>query len=122
MFPPKQMRKEIFISFSLACLLLAACQKKHAAPPKAASDFSGPEFRGEGVYTRTCSQCHYAYKPYDLHGPGLAGLFNKDNLPSGAPATDDVVRGLVRNGHSKMQPARLSDKELDELIAYLHTL
>jgi len=116
------MRKTILISLSVACLLLAACQKKQQYPPKAASDFSGPEFRGEEVYTQTCSQCHYAYKTNDLHGPGLAGMFNKDNLPSGAPATDDVVKGLVRNGHAKMQPAHLRDKEMDELIAYLHTL
>ena len=53
----------------------------------------------------------------------LRGLFNRDKLPSGAPATDSEVERVVINGKGFM-PAfagRFTQDQMSALLAYLHT-
>ena len=57
-------------------------------------------------------------------GPGLEGLFRKPYLPSGTAANDARVTAVILRGRD-MMPAMgntLSDQELQDLMAYLHTL
>ena len=71
-----------------------------------------------------CSSCHYANTEKGLNGPGLEGLFRKPYLPSGGAAKDDRVREVILRGRS-MMPAlgnTLSDQQMEDLMAYLHTL
>ena len=59
-----------------------------------------------------------------LHGPSLLGVFKKAALPSGAPANDERVTATVTHGRN-MMPAlgnTLDGQDLDDLLAYLHTL
>jgi mono/diheme cytochrome c family protein len=54
--------------------------------------------------------------------PKLEGLFQSKTLPSGAPATDEQVRKTIIQGIGTM-PAfdqRLSDKDVDDLVIFLH--
>jgi mono/diheme cytochrome c family protein len=54
----------------------------------------------------------------------LKGLFKKQYMSSGIPANDERVKELIRFGRSKM-PAYgqiLTQQQLDDLMAYLHTL
>jgi len=55
----------------------------------------------------------------------LQGIFKKPYLPTiGMPANDDRVSDVVRFGRDKM-PAYgqvLSQQQLNDLLAYLHTL
>jgi mono/diheme cytochrome c family protein len=54
----------------------------------------------------------------------LFALYRKKYLPSGAPANDDRVAPVIRRGRN-MMPAYgndLSDQQLADLMAYLHTL
>jgi mono/diheme cytochrome c family protein len=56
--------------------------------------------------------------------PKLNGLFATKTLPSGAPATDERVRLTIVEGLHTM-PAfkgRLREDEIQNVIAYLHTL
>ena len=56
--------------------------------------------------------------------PGLQGLYKQQYLPSGAPANDDRVTSAILHGRG-MMPAfanDLDDQQLNDLIAYLHTL
>jgi hypothetical protein len=48
----------------------------------------------------------------------------KKYLPSGTPANDTRVREVIMLGRSKMPSFRndLTPQELDDLMAYLHTL
>ena len=79
---------------------------------------------GRRVYDQRCGSCHDAYSSRDLRGPSLQGLFKKKEMPSGTPANDDRVREVIELGRAKM-PAFgrvLTPQQVDELLAYLHTL
>ena len=76
------------------------------------------------MFVSRCSSCHYANTEKGLNGPGLEGLFRKPYLPSGAAAKDARVTAVIVYGKN-MMPAMgntLSEQELQDLLAYLHTL
>lgn len=54
----------------------------------------------------------------------MKGIFQKKYLPSGLPANDRFVTQAIVNGRGMMPAAgyTLSDEQLRELLAYLHTL
>jgi mono/diheme cytochrome c family protein len=80
---------------------------------------------GRRIYDRHCDQCHEPYSSSGKKGPGLKGVFKKEYLSvSGLPANDDRVSEIVRLGRSKM-PAfgqTLDQQQLQDLLAYMHTL
>jgi len=79
---------------------------------------------GRVVFQNYCAACHYAYSSSGLKGPGLKGLFRKKYLPSGLPANNRFVEQTVIDGRGMMpgQGGALTDQQLSELMAYLHTL
>lgn len=79
---------------------------------------------GRHIYDARCGMCHEAYSSKPLRGPSLQGLYKKPYMPSGTPANDDRVREVILLGRSKMNGFGrvLSPQQVDELIAYLHTL
>ena len=109
----------------LALLLLAGCHS--VPPPVPLEQLNAQQQRGHGVFLAHCSMCHYDRVSDALHGPSLRGLYKKPYLPSGAPANDDRVTATVLHGRNLM-PAQpylspsYSPGDLDDLIAYLHTL
>ena len=103
-------------------VLLAGCH--HLPPSKPLNELTPTELRGYTVFQQQCAQCHNANSEKPLHGPGLQGTFKKPYLPSGAPANDDRVRAAILDGRN-MMPAYtnvLSDQQMHDLLAYLHTL
>jgi mono/diheme cytochrome c family protein len=87
--------------------------------------FGDDATRGQELFLLHCADCHETAHP-ELHKqpPKLEGLFQSKALPSGAPATDTQVRKTIVEGRGTM-PAfdrRLSEKDVDELVRYLHTL
>ena len=104
--------------------LLAALGCHHLAPGKPLNELSPEEAAGRRVFVSQCSGCHYAESEKGLNGPGLEGLFRKPYLPSGTAANDARVEAVLRHGRSMMPSFgnTLSDVELEELMAYLHTL
>jgi mono/diheme cytochrome c family protein len=93
-------------------------------PSKAVSALTPQELRGRVVYQQYCASCHYANQTGDLHGPSLFALYRKKYLPSGAPANDERVTPVIERGRN-MMPAYgndLNDQQLQDLLAYLHTL
>ena len=85
---------------------------------------SAQEQHGRDIFQTNCAICHNAYKKEPLQGPPLVGLFRKKELPSGIPATDQHVRDTILLGRRNMPPFNvlLDDQQLNELLAYLHTL
>ncbi len=79
---------------------------------------------GRRVYDRYCALCHDAYSSHSLKGPSLQGLFKKQFMPSGTPANDERVREVINLGRSKMPSFGnvLKEQQMDDLLAYLHTL
>jgi mono/diheme cytochrome c family protein len=108
----------------LAVCLLTSFGCNHLAPSKPASALTPQEAGGQQIFVSRCSGCHYADTEKGMQGPGLEGLFRKPYLPSGAAANDARVTAVILHGRG-MMPAlgnTLSDQELQDLMAYLHTL
>jgi mono/diheme cytochrome c family protein len=104
--------------------LLPAFGCHHPAPSKPLSELTPQEAAGHKVFVSRCSSCHYATTEKGLNGPGLQGLFRKPYLPSGTAANDARVTAVIEHGRN-MMPAlgnTLSDQQLEDLMAYLHTL
>jgi mono/diheme cytochrome c family protein len=104
--------------------LMMALGCHHLAPGKPLNELTPQEAAGRRLFVSECSGCHYAETEKGLNGPGLEGLFRKRYLPSGAVANDARVTAVIRRGRN-MMPAlgnTLSEEEVDELMAYLHTL
>ncbi len=102
--------------------VLAGC--KQANPPVPLEQLNPQQSRGHAVFATHCAACHYDRKDEALHGPALVGLYKKKSLPSGAPANDERVSATVLHGRNLM-PAMgntMDQQDLDDLLAYLHTL
>ena len=79
---------------------------------------------GRHLFDRQCGGCHEAYSSRPLKGPSLQGMFQRPFLKNGMPANDERVNGIIVSGRAKM-PAfdrSLTPEQIDEIIAYLHTL
>ena len=103
-----------------ALALLSGC--KPLPPSKPASEFTPQEARGATVFQSHCARCHYPTTTRGLHGPGLQALTKVPAMPSGAPPTDARITQTILYGHGMMQPVAIDDADLQDLLAYLHTL
>jgi mono/diheme cytochrome c family protein len=111
--------------WATAVVAMAAMAGCRSLPPgKPLNELTAEERAGRVVFEAHCARCHTAYTTRALHGPTLYGVFRQPYLPSGAPARDDRVRNVIEHGRGMMPPAGadLSQREMDELLAYLHTL
>ena len=70
------------------------------------------------VFDANCSACHNLNAETKV-GPGLAGLFEKSELPNGNPVNEENLKEWVRTGGGAMPGLPLSDSELEELVAFL---
>lgn len=80
---------------------------------------------GRRLYDNYCDRCHEPYSTSDKQGPALKGMFKKPYLSeSGLPANDERVGEIIRLGRSKMRGFGdvLSNQQVQDLLAYLHTL
>ncbi|HEX7729493.1 MAG TPA: cytochrome c [Terracidiphilus sp.] len=104
----------------VAALFAAGC---HPLPPsKPESQFTPQEARGATIYRDKCARCHFATTTAGLHGPGLQALTKLKSMPSGAPPTDERLIAVTLHGRQTMPPTPLSDEQMADLLAYLHTL
>lgn len=106
----------VFLGCAVFMLFIAGCHSKAALTPEQAE--------GKHLYDVRCAHCHedndldFKKVPPDLHG-----MFNSATLPSGLPATDEVVAREVLAGRGLM-PAfegRFTEQQMAALLAYLHT-
>jgi mono/diheme cytochrome c family protein len=80
---------------------------------------------GRKIYDNYCDRCHEPYSSRGKKGPPLKGVFKQQYLTlSGLPANDERVGEIVKYGRSKMEGFGrvLSDDQIKDLLAYLHTL
>lgn len=73
---------------------------------------------GRAAFEQNCAGCHNLTAETKV-GPGLAGLFNIDQLPNGEPFSEENLRFWIRNGGGGMPGIPLDDADLDALIAFL---
>lgn len=80
---------------------------------------------GRKIYDNDCDRCHRPYSTKGKKGPGLKGIFQHPYLSlSGLPANDDRVADIIRTGRPDMPgfSQTLSQQDVLDLLAYLHTL
>jgi mono/diheme cytochrome c family protein len=114
-------------AITLAGVLLSGCggptgEVESPPMPQTAAE------RGEEVFYKHCHVCHAADTAEVIVGPGLKGFFS-DQSPSPLadgtvlPRTDEGVRGLFERGTKNMPPVKgLSEQQLADVIAFLHTI
>jgi mono/diheme cytochrome c family protein len=125
LYHQSQMRSHCLLAlFSAPVFLLnfamAGCR---ALPPsKPEAQWTAQEARGARVFEQECSRCHYPTTTSPRKGPGLQALTKVSEMPSGAPPTDERLTFVILHGRNMMPATQLSDDELSDLLAYLHTL
>lgn len=137
----------IFTGLLALMLVLSACGGGQSGPaagapveplPRTISTGGDPEkgklyFENEGG----CLACH-SVGVDKLVGPGLAGVMTTagpvypegvnygGKLPNGQPRTEENIAAWIRNGGQGqigvMSPHEMSDTDMANLLAYLHTL
>jgi mono/diheme cytochrome c family protein len=83
------------------------------------------QISGRHIFDQNCERCHSAYSSKDRKGPSLKGVFQRQYLTvSGMPANDDRVTDIIRSGRKNMQGFGqvLTQEQIGDLLAYLHTL
>lgn len=117
------MRKIPVVLLFAAVSGLAGC-KSSEPQPKPIAQLTAHEKSGYNIYQQHCVICHADRAKKNIIGPPLVGVFKKQYLPSGAAATDERVSATILHGRG-MMPAQanvLDTQDLDDLLAYLHTL
>ena len=80
---------------------------------------------GRRIYDAECDRCHEPYSTRGKKGPSLKGVFQHKYLSfSGLPANDERVTDIIRMGRNEMPGynQKLSPQDVQDLLAYLHTL
>ena len=80
---------------------------------------------GRKIYDNYCDRCHRPDSTKGKKGPGLKGIFQHQYLAqTGLPANDERVTDIIRNGRPDMPGYGqvLSSQDIQDLLAYLHTL
>src|SRR5262249_21476306 len=83
------------------------------------------QMSGRHIYDVHCDRCHEPYSSHGKQGPSMKGVFKRPYLEiSGLPANDDRIREIILYGRSKMPGYSqvLTPQQVDDLLAYLHTL
>ena len=103
----------------LPAVLLVCVAVLMSAPPQ---DKAKPDV-GKTIFDEECAKCHNADNKEPKDGPGLKGVKN-GKLPSGRPATHDVILELVTKGQESMPPFKdvLTEQQREDVVAYVLTL
>jgi mono/diheme cytochrome c family protein len=100
--------------------MLAGCRSLPPSKPEAL--WTVEEARGAQVFHTKCAKCHYPTTTHGLNGPGLQALTKLKAMPSGAPPSDERITQTILHGRSMMPATQLTGDQLNDLLAYLHTL
>ncbi len=108
----------------LALLALAGCDVERRKSD-AELGLNPQQAEGRKLYDNYCDRCHEPYSSRGKKGPSMKGVFKHQYLSvSGLPANDERMTDIVKNGRAKMEGFRqvMTDQQIQDLLAYLHTL
>ncbi|HTC45871.1 MAG TPA: cytochrome c [Candidatus Aquilonibacter sp.] len=121
----RALRRIIPLLFTCAALIsLAACDIERRKSD-AELGLNPQQSAGRKIYDNYCDRCHHPYSTKGKKGPGLKGIFQHQYLPqTGLPANDDRVSDIVHSGRPDMPGYSqvLNAQDMQDLLAYLHTL
>ncbi len=108
----------------LTLLALAGCDVERRKSD-AELGLNPQQAEGRKLYDNYCDRCHEPYSSRGKKGPSLKGVFKHQYLSlSGLPANDDRITDIVKYGRAKMDGFGqvMTDQQIKDLVAYLHTL
>jgi len=108
----------------LALLALAGCEVERRKSD-AELGLNPQQAEGRKLYDNYCARCHEPYSSRGKKGPGLKGVFKQQYLSlSGLPANDERMTDIIKYGRAKMEGFNqvMTDQQIKDLLAYLHTL
>ncbi len=108
----------------LAFAAVAACDVQRRKSD-AELGLNSQQSAGRKIYDSQCDRCHEPYSSRGKKGPSLSGVFRHKYLSlSGLPANDERVSDIIRLGRNQMPgySQTLSAQDIQDLLAYLHTL
>jgi len=120
-------RHRFFVGMFAALLAFAATIACDAELRKTDAELglNAQQSAGRRIYDSECGRCHEPYSTRGKKGPGLKGIFQKKYLSlSGLPANDERVTDIIRLGRNEMPgySQKLAPQDIQDLLAYLHTL
>jgi mono/diheme cytochrome c family protein len=116
--------KLAFFCVLAAASFLAACDAE-LRKSDAQLGLNPQQAAGRHIYDEHCDRCHAPYSSRGKKGPSMKGVFKKQFLAqSGLPANDDRVAEIIRYGRNTMPGFGqvLTQRQIEDLLAYLHTL
>lgn len=108
----------------LAVLAFFACDAERRKSD-AELGLNAQQAAGRRVYDAECARCHEPYSTRGKKGPGLKGVLQRKYLSlSGLPANDERITDIVRMGRGEMPSysQKLSPQDIQDILAYMHTL
>jgi mono/diheme cytochrome c family protein len=122
-------RHRFKLFFGFLALLLAITSALACDVERRKSDaelgLNPQQVAGRRIYDAECDRCHEPYSTRGKKGPGLKGIFQHKYLSlSGLPANDERVTDIILLGRKEMPSysQKLNSQEIQNLLAYLHTL
>ena len=109
---------------TLALVALAGCDVERRKSD-AELGLNPQQAAGRKIYDNYCDRCHEPYSSHGKKGPSLKGVFKRQYLSqSGLPANDERMTDIVKYGRAKMEGFGqvMTDQQIKDLLAYLHTL
>ena len=73
---------------------------------------------GSQQFEQNCAVCHNLTTEMKV-GPGLAGLFDLDQLPNGNPVNDENLKSWILSGGGAMPGVPLTEEQLNAVVAFL---
>jgi len=126
--PPMQVittkRAGILLTALVALASTVACDVERRKSD-AELGLNAQQSAGRKIYDGECDRCHEPYSSRGKKGPSLKGVFQRKYLSlSGLPANDERVSDIIRLGRNEMPgySQKLTSQDLEDLLAYLHTL
>jgi cytochrome c len=119
--------KNVYFGALVALLALTALFACDVEPRKSDAELglNPQQSAGRRIYDDRCDRCHEPYSTRGKKGPGLKGMFQHKYLSlSGLPANDERVTDIIRLGRNEMPgySQTLNSQDIQDLLAYLHTL
>ncbi len=120
-------RREISFGPLFILLIITMITACDVEPRKSDAELglNAQQSAGRKIYDSQCDRCHEPYSSRGKKGPSLKGVFQRKYLSlSGLPANDERVADIVRLGRNEMPgySQTLNSQDIQDLLAYLHTL
>jgi mono/diheme cytochrome c family protein len=115
------LRSLLFVTpIFMVAIAFTGCRSLPPSKPEAL--WTMEEARGAQVFHQKCAKCHHPTTTRPLNGPGLQAITKVKAMPSGAPPTDERLTFVIQHGRNMMPATQLTDDQLSDLLAYLHSL